>query len=500
MKSIQTFLEEFNYIPFGEKPKSLFQAWDKFFTIQRAQPKDSNELFQKLLEDLKELAEYKESLENSSNEIVTSSSDQEKEEPPHDSDIRQLIREECCVEVSEEQKLNMEDTILELVKICRQKELLCMHDNVDDLIESALNSKLLSINSQRLDNKEQEVENVVEQLVERGNLAPILSTKEPAYSPSMRYEHSTTTLETESDEIIKSGVEELVPILSENEATSEDKREFYDDDFEDIEFVEASLPYPEIVSVEEENVVQQQEEEVNLEDISQIQDIDLREKSLSITYLISNIESLNDNPTPDCVLNSFVSIPTFEESNNSLLDNFSSEFKTFCDHLEKTRSGTTTHANDSLPEYDSFCFEIELDQERLIIVVKNDISNDSSSDPLLEEADLFLALDNLIPPGIENFGNDSEGDIRFLEELLINDSILSHESSDANFEDNPSVPLPPPEPPDAEPDSEEEISVVINDKDVCNDDDYYYFMFVIYFSFLLSVESEDTIFEPGISI
>nr|GEY76089.1 reverse transcriptase domain-containing protein [Tanacetum cinerariifolium] len=56
-------------------------------------------------------------------------------------------------------------------------------------------------------------------------VAPILSTKEPEYSPSMGYEHPNTTSETESDEIIKSGVEELVPILNENEVTFEDKRE-----------------------------------------------------------------------------------------------------------------------------------------------------------------------------------------------------------------------------------------------------------------------------------
>nr|GFD28534.1 hypothetical protein [Tanacetum cinerariifolium] len=77
---------------------------------------------------------------------------------------------------------------------------------VDDLIESALDSKLLSINSinsQRLDKKEQEVRNVEEQ---------------PA---------------------------------------------------EHIEYVEASLSDPEIVSVEEDNVVQQEEEEVDFEDISQ---------------------------------------------------------------------------------------------------------------------------------------------------------------------------------------------------------------------------------------
>nr|GFD29324.1 hypothetical protein [Tanacetum cinerariifolium] len=67
---------------------------------------------------------------------------------------------------------------------------------------------------------------------------------------------------------------------------------------------------------EEENVVQQEKEEVDLEDISQIQNVVLREKLLSITCLISNIESLNDKSTPDRALNSF-------ESDNSILDNFS---------------------------------------------------------------------------------------------------------------------------------------------------------------------------------
>nr|GFC92800.1 hypothetical protein [Tanacetum cinerariifolium] len=101
--------------------------------------------------------------------------------------------------------------------------------------------------------------------------------------------------------------------------------------------------------VEEENVVQREEEEV--EDISQVQDVVLREKLFSITRLIYNIESLNDNSTLDRVFNSF-------KSDNSLLDNYSPEFKTFCDNSEETRSGNTTHANYSLPEYDSFCFEI----------------------------------------------------------------------------------------------------------------------------------------------
>nr|GFA72019.1 hypothetical protein [Tanacetum cinerariifolium] len=376
------------------------------------------------------------------------------QEPPREFDICQLI-EECSVEVPEQQKQNMEKTMLDLVKICHHKQFLCIHDDVDDLMESALDSKLLLINfinSQRLDKKEQEVKIIEEQPAE---LAPILSTKEPEHLLSVGYEHLSITPETESDEVT-SNAENLLPIPSECEVTLEDKRECDelicensstidvseilfdsnnddlssdDESFEDIEYVDASVPDPAIVSVEEENVVQQEEEEVDLEEISQVQDVVLREKLFSITRLISNIESLNDNSTPDRVLNSF-------ESNNSLLDNFSPEIETFCDHSEETRSGNTTHANYSLPEYDSFCFEIELDQERLINLMKNDVPNKSSNDPLLEEANLFLS-DDSIPPGIENVADDPEGDVRFLEELLIDDSILSHELSDDNFEDNP---------------------------------------------------------------
>ncbi|GJX14455.1 hypothetical protein Tco_0206213 [Tanacetum coccineum] len=47
------------------------------------------------------------------------------------------------------------------------------------------------------------------------------------------------------------------------------------------------------------------------------------------------------------------------------------------------------------------------------------------SDSLMEEIDLFLASDDSMPPGIEIDDYDSEGDIRFLEELLSNDSVDS---------------------------------------------------------------------------
>nr|GEW83131.1 hypothetical protein [Tanacetum cinerariifolium] len=407
----------------------------------------------------------------------------------------------------------------------------------------------------------------------------------------MRDEHLSTTLETKSDKIIKSSVKNLVPILSEYEgildgtydvpvfedsSTLKDHSEILsdsnDDDtssdndaFEDIEFVEASVPDFELVSLKEVNDVDQEEKEIDLEDILQIQDVILREKLLSINRLIANIKFLNDNPTPDHVLKCSTSFPIPVADSDSFF-----EKSGFGDHIVETRSGsTTTHANNSLPEYDSFCFEIEPDQGRLTNIVMDNIYDDLTNDPLLDAVDLFIVLDNSIPSGIENIDHDSEGDIYFLEELLSNDSIPlpKNKSSNFNHHNDPSfprpstklpdvevffefepdsgelissvmnnidqlnedecfdpggVPRPPPEPPDAEFDFEldagEEILVALNTTDEleCLDprdefdvstndenDDYSSFMFLIYFDIFplfLSAESEDTIFDPYISI
>nr|GEV05867.1 reverse transcriptase domain-containing protein [Tanacetum cinerariifolium] len=139
----------------------------------------------------------------------------------------------------------------------------------------------------------------------------------------------------------------------------------------------------------------------------------------------------------------------------------------------------------------------EFDFEKEILVVRNEFSLlFAESEDMIFDPDLFLSK-NSIPPGIENVADDPEGDIHFLEELLIDDSILSYELFDSNFKDNPSIPRPPPEPPDAKTDAGEEIAVVMNGKDKFGGD-FYFFMFDKVFS-LLFAESEDTIFDPGIS-
>ncbi|GKC46973.1 hypothetical protein Tco_1064695 [Tanacetum coccineum] len=232
-------------------------------------------------------------------------------------------------------------------------------------------------------------------------ITPDLSIEELDNSLNMRDEHLDTILATESDEVIKSSVENLVPIPSEFEGISDDTSDVPTCDNNranvEIDLMESLInrdtlivhsskidpileefggelayiaPIPpgivetdfdpnddtssddedfediEYVSFEKVNDVEQ-----DLEDILQIQDVILRERLLKISRLIANIECLKDNPTPILVTDS-------DSSDTSFSFNSLPEFESFSDHTEETRSGsTTTHANYSLPEYESFHFD-----------------------------------------------------------------------------------------------------------------------------------------------
>nr|GEZ15549.1 hypothetical protein [Tanacetum cinerariifolium] len=345
---------------------------------------------------------------NSSEETVVSKTNQES---PQDSDIHQLI-EECCVEVPEEQKQKMENTI-------------------------ALDSKLLliNLNCQRLDKKEQEVKNVEEQPVERGN-------HKPEHSLSMGYEHLSITPETESDEVTESNAENLLSIPSKcednDDLDSSDDKSLPDEDVPAEEFKIYSNPLCD-------------EDEIN-----------------------------SDKLDPHC----FNVKSDFVESllNRDTFIDFSSKFDF---------SGKLAHIKPEILKFD-FDFEEEI---RLIenLLYDNSFPRPPEelnteiaetiieSIPLLaipvqdgnsqqEEIDIVIETDDVLPSSIENFADDPEGDIRFLEELLIDDSILSHDSSDSNFEDNPSILRPPLKPPDVETDVGDKIQVVMISKDKFDDD------------------------------
>ncbi|GJR91282.1 hypothetical protein Tco_0215293, partial [Tanacetum coccineum] len=67
----------------------------------------------------------------------------------------------------------------------------------------------------------------------------------------------------------------------------------------------------------------QEEKEFDLEDILQIQDVILREKLLNISRLVTNIESLKDNPTPDHIepdQEGLISVVISDNSKDPLLE------------------------------------------------------------------------------------------------------------------------------------------------------------------------------------
>nr|GFA05792.1 hypothetical protein [Tanacetum cinerariifolium] len=219
-------------------------------------------------------------------------------------------------------------------------------------------------------------------------------------------EHLDIVLSMKSDEVIKSSVEDLVPILSESEGildnmcdvpfrdnsppldiskdqfkdffnSNDDSTSIDDDSFfiDDIDYVEAPPPHSKLISLKEVKDFHLKEGE--------LEDDILHEKLLNIHLLIDKIESLNDNPTSNHVLkyHSPFLIPVkdsdslFEKYDTSLFYSYNSlpEFETFSDHTKETSSGsTTTHVNYSLSKYDSFIFEIEPDQGELTSVVMED--------------------------------------------------------------------------------------------------------------------------------
>nr|GEY20878.1 hypothetical protein [Tanacetum cinerariifolium] len=422
--------------------------------------------------DLKELAEYDQSTSMDRPIFHNNNEDhpvQNKESPENSS--------------KETVKQKMENTMFELVKTCQEKEFLCIHDDVDNLIESALDSKLLLINSncQRLDKKEQEVKNVVEQPAEHGNrstqslqnfrvvhkssisfkntsqissihsIAPIQSTKEPEHLLGMGYEHPSITPETKSDEVTESNAENLLPIPSKCEVTLEDEIECDMPANDDCSPVFPTFSNP----------LFKDNDDLDFSDDESLPDEDVLAEEFKIysNPLFDEDETNSNKLDPHC----FNVESNFVESllNRDTFIDFSSKFDF---------SGELAHIKPEIPKFD-FDFEEE------IHLIEN------------------LLYDNSFPRPSKELR-----DIRFLKELLINDSILSHESFDSSFEDSPLIPRPPPEPPDVETNAGEEIPVVMNDKD--EDVEYSPFIFVIYpemFSFLLSAESEDTIFDPGIS-
>ncbi|GJS95139.1 hypothetical protein Tco_0802107 [Tanacetum coccineum] len=221
-------------------------------------------------------------------------------------------------------------------------------------------------------------------------ITPVLSTEEPVDSLIMEDEHLDTIPATKSDEVIKSSVESLVQIPSESEGipdkmcdvpfrdnsspldiskdqfegfsnSNDDCTSIDDDSFsiDDIDYVEASPPDSELVSLEE-------VKDFHTED-GEIEDDILHEKLSKINLIIAKVKSINSNPppsfdfvtkSPSTFLNCFL-----EETNT--FDNSIPESETFCLDLEENSSGSTTTRSDyPLSDYEAFYFDDDHIEEK----------------------------------------------------------------------------------------------------------------------------------------
>ncbi|GJW53791.1 hypothetical protein Tco_0097876 [Tanacetum coccineum] len=367
-------------------------------------------------------------------------------------------------------------------------------------------------------------------------ITPVLPTDED--SLIMGDEHLSTIPETESDEVIKSSVENLVPIPSESEVTPNNESEC------DVPVCDESSPTFTTFS----NPLFDSNDDFTSSDDESLSDEDVPKENFKIysNPLCDNEEIIFPKIDPhsfnaesnliDSMLNRDTNIsPKFD----SLLEEFSGELahidpippgieKADFDLEEEIRLVENLSYDNSSPRPPE-----ELNAEIVDTIVESlapPLIPVEDSDSRMEEIDLFLDSDDSMPPSIENNDYDSEGDIRFLEELLSNNSLPlpENESFSLDHFDDPSLPSPPPEPPDVEISLNfEPDAPVINNFDELNEDECFdpgggeinvsqndeeddSFTFVIWTflpfltypedsSLLLSSKSEDTIFDPGIS-
>nr|GEZ88998.1 hypothetical protein [Tanacetum cinerariifolium] len=185
----------------------------------------------------------------------------------------------------------------------------------------------------------------------------------------------------------------------------------------------------------------------------------------SIENLVPSPSESKDSSEGECDLPLCDDFTTFSNLLFDVNDDFSfSDNKSFSneDILKEIYSN---------PLFDEEIISIKIDPHHLNAesdLIESSLNQDSSiissskidslldDDSLRDEIDSSLTPNDSMPPGIEEDGYDSEGDIFILEELLSNDSLLFPENESFDF-DIPSSLRPSAKPPDddeIEPNSE----------------------------------------------
>ncbi|GJW79951.1 hypothetical protein Tco_0143926 [Tanacetum coccineum] len=406
MEAIQAFLQEYDHIPPNEKCVALLLAEERFLKIKQTMKEEQNqpgvmqELLLKLMNDLQILKGSQQDKETESQSFI-----------PYwnfsmidDEEARENFMKDICTFLTKFSRIpfGVMPKVLSIAweRFGKIKDALTDEQYQQEDIQELM-SKLL-----------EDVRNIRKELSEYINCPSwnrptfydndddeytIIYSKPKAITPDLPIEEPGNSL-IMGDEHLDTipSVENLVLIPSEFEGISKDTCDV--PVYEDPSTFDALSDHSEILSDSKDDGTSSDDddcEDIEYVSLEEVNDVDQEDKD----RLITNIESLNDNPTPDHVLKSpslFIILVTnsdsfFEEFDTSLshLDNSLPEFEPFSDDTECREDGSTHfHANNSLPEYDSFLFEIEPDQGELTNIV-------------IEEVDTFLVPEDSIPLDVE---------------------------------------------------------------------------------------------------
>ncbi|GJY97802.1 hypothetical protein Tco_0514712 [Tanacetum coccineum] len=174
------------------------------------------------------------------------------------------------------------------------------------------------------------------------------------------------------------------------------------------EYVEASPPDVEIVSLEVVEIVNPEVRRIDEDILLTIKDDILREKLLNVNVLIAKIDSLRDNPTPssEVVIKSTSTFPNLFLEEANTFDNSIPESETFSFNLEKISSGSpTTHSELSLPDYKAFYIDNDHFKERS--------SGSTTTHVNFSQYDSFifdLSNDQFPPAGRSDFNHEEFAD------------------------------------------------------------------------------------------
>ncbi|GKF10227.1 hypothetical protein Tco_0048153, partial [Tanacetum coccineum] len=241
-------------------------------------------------------------------------------------------------------------------------------------------------------------------------------------------EHLDTIPKKELDELIKSSVENLVPIPSESE-------DFPDNESE-CDVPECDETYLTFTTFS--NPLFDSNDDYTSSDDESLSDEDVPMENFKIysNPLFDDEEIISPKIDPH-YFNAESNLIEYLLNRDVLIDS-SPKFN----YLLEEFSGELAHIDPIPPGIEKAGFDLE---EEICLV-------ENLFDSHIEEIDLFLATNDSMPPGIENDDYDSEGDIHFLEELISIDPLPLPEIESSNLDhfNDPSSPHPPPEPPDVE--------------------------------------------------